>query len=67
VLTQRDLNIWVGESHSKPQGNYLAVNLSAEIEFQNFMRLKPTPRDKRKMPHRIPIFKRIIPHISIQI
>jgi hypothetical protein len=28
---------------------------------------KPTPRYKRKMPHRIDIFKRIIPHINIQI
>jgi hypothetical protein len=27
------------QSHSKPQGNCLAVNLSAEIKFQNFMRL----------------------------
>jgi hypothetical protein len=29
--SQRDLNIWVGESHSKPQGNYLAVNLSGFV------------------------------------
>jgi uncharacterized protein RhaS with RHS repeats len=29
--------------------------------------LKPTPRDKRKMPCRIDIFKRIITHTNIQI
>jgi hypothetical protein len=34
---QRDLNIWVGELHDRPQGNYLAVNLNAEIKFQNFI------------------------------
>jgi hypothetical protein len=28
---QRDLNIWVGEAHGTPQGNYLTVNLSTEI------------------------------------
>jgi hypothetical protein len=34
---QRDLNIWVGENHATPQGNYLAINLNAEIKFQNFI------------------------------
>jgi hypothetical protein len=31
---QRDLNIWVGENHATPQGNYLAINLNAEIKFR---------------------------------
>ncbi len=35
---QRELNIWVGESHATPQGNYLAINLNAEIKFQNFIK-----------------------------
>jgi hypothetical protein len=35
---QRDLNIWVGEAHGTPQGNYLTVNLSTEITFQNFIK-----------------------------
>ena len=34
---QRDLNIWVGESHDTPQGNYLAINLNTDIKFQNFI------------------------------
>ena len=34
---QRDLDIWVGESHNRPQGNYLVVNLSSEIKFKNFI------------------------------
>ncbi|VVH60053.1 hypothetical protein BSPCLSOX_2553 [uncultured Gammaproteobacteria bacterium] len=34
---QRDLHIWVGEDHDRPQGNYLMVNLNAEIKFQNFI------------------------------
>jgi RHS repeat-associated protein len=34
---QRDLNIWVGESHDIPQGNYLAINLNTEIKFKNFI------------------------------
>jgi hypothetical protein len=36
-LKQRDLNIWVGESHDIPQGNYLAINLNTEIKFKNFI------------------------------
>jgi hypothetical protein len=31
------LNIWVGEEHISPHGNYLAANLSTSIEFQNFI------------------------------
>jgi hypothetical protein len=34
---QRDLNIWAGESHDTPQGNYLAINLNTDIKFQNFI------------------------------
>jgi hypothetical protein len=34
---QRDLNIWAGESHDIPQGNYLAINLNTEIKFKNFI------------------------------
>ncbi|CAB5496086.1 hypothetical protein [uncultured Gammaproteobacteria bacterium] len=37
-VNQRDLNIWVGESHDRPQGNYLAINLSTAIKFQNFIK-----------------------------
>jgi hypothetical protein len=32
------LDIWVGESHSEPQGNYLAIQLNAKIKFQNFIK-----------------------------
>jgi hypothetical protein len=32
---QRDLNIWAGESHDTLQGNYLAINSSITIKFQN--------------------------------
>jgi hypothetical protein len=32
------LDIWVGENHFTPQGNYLAINLNAEIKFQNFIK-----------------------------
>ncbi|CAC9658259.1 hypothetical protein BTURTLESOX_1436 [bacterium endosymbiont of Bathymodiolus sp. 5 South] len=34
---QRKLNIWVGEEHISPHGNYLAADLSTSIEFQNFI------------------------------
>jgi hypothetical protein len=34
---QKDLNIWVGEDHTEPQGNYLTINLNAAIKFQNFI------------------------------
>jgi RHS repeat-associated protein len=36
--SQRELDIWVGESHSEPQGNYLAIKLNAKIKFQNFIK-----------------------------
>ncbi|VVH67034.1 hypothetical protein BSPLISOX_2237, partial [uncultured Gammaproteobacteria bacterium] len=36
--SQRELDIWVGENHFTPQGNYLAINLNAEIKFQNFIK-----------------------------
>jgi hypothetical protein len=36
--SQRELDIWVGESHSEPQGNYLAIQLNAKIKFQNFIK-----------------------------
>jgi hypothetical protein len=29
--SQRELDIWVGENHFTPQGNYLAINLNACI------------------------------------
>ncbi len=35
---QKDLNIWVGEDHTEPQGNYLTINLNAAIKFQNFIK-----------------------------
>jgi hypothetical protein len=31
------LDIWVGEAHDTPQGNYLVMNLNSEIKFQNFI------------------------------
>jgi hypothetical protein len=31
------LDIWVGEAHDTPQGNYLVMNLDSEIKFQNFI------------------------------
>jgi hypothetical protein len=34
---QRALDIWVGEAHDTPQGNYLVMNLNSEIKFQNFI------------------------------
>jgi hypothetical protein len=34
---QRALDIWVGEAHDTPQGNYLVMNLDSEIKFQNFI------------------------------
>ncbi len=34
---QRDLNIWAGESHDTLQGNYLAINSSTTIKFQNLI------------------------------
>ncbi|CAC9640288.1 insecticidal toxin complex protein [uncultured Gammaproteobacteria bacterium] len=34
---QRDLNIWVGETHDRTQGRYLLMHLAAEIEFQNLI------------------------------
>jgi hypothetical protein len=36
---QRDLNIWVGETHDRTQGRYLLMHLAAEIEFQNLISL----------------------------
>jgi hypothetical protein len=35
---QRELNIWVGEDHTEPQGNYLTINLNAAIKFKNFIK-----------------------------
>jgi hypothetical protein len=31
------LNIWAGESHDTLQGNYLAINSSITIKFQNLI------------------------------
>ena len=36
--SQRELDIWVGEHHYTPQGNYLAIKLNDKIKFQNFIK-----------------------------
>jgi hypothetical protein len=36
--SQRELDIWVGENHYTPQGNYLAIKLNDKIKFQNFIK-----------------------------
>ncbi len=51
--SQRNLNVWVGESHSRPQGNYLVVNLSVEIEFQNFI-IEEVNADVDERPNKDP-------------
>jgi hypothetical protein len=35
---QRKLNVWVGEEHVSPHGNYLATDINTSIEFQNFIK-----------------------------
>ncbi len=50
---QRELDIWVGESHSTSQGNYLTINLNAEIKFQNFIK-ESVVVDAYKRPEKNP-------------
>jgi hypothetical protein len=50
---QRELDIWVGESHSASQGNYLTINLNAEIKFQNFIK-ESVVVDAYKRPEKNP-------------
>jgi hypothetical protein len=62
-------------SHYTPQGNYLAIKLNDKIKFQNFIK-EGCNIDAHTRPKKDPdairaswisIFKRIIPHINIQI
>jgi hypothetical protein len=58
-LLAKGLGIWHrnstnhGESHSRPQGNYLVVNLSVEIEFQNFI-IEEVNADVDERPNKDP-------------
>jgi hypothetical protein len=46
------LDIWVGENHFTPQGNYLAINLNAEIKFQNFIK-----EGVNELPLKLPLLR----------